>query len=145
MISYEHKSIIVQTVCSLLIPFIMVFALYVLVHGHYGPGGGFQGGVLFGVAIILQRLYLGREAAIKRFPPVVAVVFAAIGLLIYGLAGAIPVFMGGDFLDYGSLPLFWMHGAELRSTGILIIETGVFMGVFGTMVLLFDNLIGERW
>lgn len=145
MIKHEHKSIIVQTVCSLLIPFIMVFALYVLVHGHYGPGGGFQGGVLFGVAIILQRIYLGREAAVIRFPPVLAVVFAAIGLLIYGLAGVVPLFMGGDFLDYGALPLFWLQGAELRSTGILIIETGVFLGVFGTMVLLFDNLIGERW
>jgi len=111
MIEKRFQSIIVQTVCSLLIPFIQLFALYVIIHGHYGPGGGFQGGVLLAVSIILQRLYLGKEMSYKRFPLKLAPVIAAIGMLIFGLAGIIPMVVGGSFLDYAYLPIPWVHGA----------------------------------
>jgi len=143
MIRQRFQSIIVQTVGSLLIPFIQLFALYVIFHGHYGPGGGFQGGVLLAVSIILQRLYLGREISYRKFSPRVAPVLAAIGMLIYGTAGIVPMLYGASFLDYGSLPLFWVHGAELRALGILIVEIGIGLAVFGTLVLIFDNLAGE--
>ncbi|MBM4448843.1 MAG: Na(+)/H(+) antiporter subunit B [Chloroflexi bacterium] len=145
MIKQHYQSIIVQTICSLLIPFIQLFALYVIFHGHYGPGGGFQGGVLLAVSIILQRLYLGIKISHQKFSPRLAMAFAAVGLLIYGLAGIIPMIFGGSFLDYGNLPLFWVHDAERRALGILIVEIGIGLGVFGTLVLIFDNLVGERW
>jgi len=145
MIKQHYQSIIIQTVCSLLIPFIQLFALYVIIHGHYGPGGGFQGGVLLAVSIILQRLYLGHKISNRKFPPRLAMALAATGLLIYGLAGIIPMIFGGSFLDYGNLPLFWVHGAERRALGILIVEIGIGLAVFGTLVLIFDNLVGERW
>ena len=145
MIKQRYQSIIVQTICSLLIPFIQLFALYVIIHGHYGPGGGFQGGVLLAVSVILQRLYLGKAASYRKFPPKVAMVAAIVGMLIYVLAGIIPLFTGGSFLDYGYLPIPWVSGAELRSLGILIVEIGIGLAVFGTLVLIFDNLVGERW
>ena len=145
MIEKRFQSIIVQTICSLLIPFIQMFALYIIIHGHYGPGGGFQGGVLLAVSIILQRLYLGKEISYKRFPPKLALALGATGMLIYGLAGIIPLAMGGSFLDYAYLPIPWVHGAELRALGILIVELGIGLAVFGTLVLIFDNLVGERW
>jgi multicomponent Na+:H+ antiporter subunit B len=145
MIKQRYQSIIVHIICSLLIPFIQLFALYVIFHGHYGPGGGFQGGVLLAVSIILQRLYLGTEVSYQKFPPKLAPVFAAIGMLIFGLAGIIPMLTGGSFLDYGNLPIFWVHGSELRALGILIVEIGIGLAVFGTLVLIFDNLVGERW
>ncbi|MFC1955162.1 Na(+)/H(+) antiporter subunit B [Chloroflexota bacterium] len=145
MIKQRYQSIIVQTVCSLLIPFIQLFALYVIIHGHYGPGGGFQGGVLLAVSVILQRLYLGKAASYRKFPPKVAIITAAVGMLIFGLSGIIPLITGGSFLDYGYLPIPWVSGAELRSLGILIVEIGIGLAVFGTLVLIFDNLVGERW
>lgn len=145
MIKTHYQSIIVQTVCSLLIPFIQLFALYVIVHGHYGPGGGFQGGVLLAVSVILQRLYLGRDVSYRRFSPRLAMVLAAAGMLIFGLSGIVPMFVGGSFLDYAYLPITWVSGAELRSLGILIVEIGIGLAVFGTLVLIFDNLVGERW
>ena len=145
MIKLHYQSIIVQTVCSLLIPFIQLFALYVIIHGHYGPGGGFQGGVLLGVSIILQRLYLGARISYRKFPPKLALALSATGMLVFGLAGVVPMAVGGAFLDYGSLPIFWVHGAELRALGILIVEIGIGLAVFGTLVLIFDNLVGERW
>jgi len=145
MIKQHYQSIVIQTICSLLIPFIQLFALYVIIHGHYGPGGGFQGGVLLAVSIILQRLYLGSKISYQRFSPKLALALAATGLLIYGLAGIIPMIFGGSFLDYGNLPLFWVHDAERRALGILIVEIGIGLAVFGTLVLIFDSLVGERW
>jgi len=145
MIRQHYQSIVVQTICSLLIPFIQLFALYVIFHGPYGPGGGFQGGVLLAVSIILQRLYLGRKLAYQKFPPKLALAFGAAGMLVFGLTGVIPMAFGASFLDYGGLPLFWVHGAELRGLGILIVEVGIGLAVFGTLVLIFDNLVGERW
>jgi len=145
VIKERYQSIIVQVICSLLIPFIQLFALYVIFHGHYGPGGGFQGGVLLAVSIILQRLYLGTADSHRKFPPKLAPALGAIGMLIFGLAGVVPMLFGGAFLDYGNLPLPWVHGAELRALGILIVEIGIGMAVFGTLVLIFDSLIGEGW
>lgn len=145
MIKQRYQSIIVQTVCSLLIPFIQLFAIYVIIHGHYGPGGGFQGGVLLAVSIILQRLYLGKAVSYRKFPPTLAIVVAAVGMLIFGISGMIPLVTGGSFLDYAYLPIPWVSGAELRSLGILIVEIGIGLAVFGTLVLIFDNLAGERW
>ena len=145
MIKQHYQSIIIQTICSLLIPFIQLFALYVIIHGHYGPGGGFQGGVLLAVSIILQRLYLGTKIAYQKFPPKLALALGAVGMLIFGLSGVVPMIFGGSFLDYGNLPLFWVHGAELRALGILIVEIGIGLAVFGTLVLIFDSLAGEKW
>lgn len=145
MIKQRYQSIIIQIICSLLIPFIQLFALYVIFHGHYGPGGGFQGGVLLAVSVILQRLYLGREVSHQKFPPKLAMAFASVGMLIFGLAGIVPMITGGSFLDYAYLPLFWVSGAEMRYLGILIVEVGIGLAVFGTLVLIFDSLVGERW
>ena len=145
MIKLRYQSIIIQTVCSLIIPFIQLFGIYVIFHGHYGPGGGFQGGVLLAVSIILQRLYLGAKAAHQKFPPKAGLIIAVTGMIIFMLAGIIPMITGGIFLDYGSLPIPWVQGAELRSLGILIVEIGIGLTVFGALVLIFDNLVGEKW
>ena len=145
MIRDEYRSNIVQTVTSILVPFVQLFALYVVFHGHYGPGGGFQGGVLLAVSIILQRICCGRAASYKMFPPRLALVFAASGMLIFGLTGIMPMFYGAPFLDYSGLPIFWVQGAELRSLGILIVEIGIALAVFGTLIAIFDTLAGERW
>lgn len=138
------RSIIVRIVCNALIPFIQLFALYVITHGHYGPGGGFQGGAIFGASIILQRLYLGKEVAYKKFPSPLAPAFGAIGMLIYTLAGLVPMATGAMFLDYGHLPFPGMSEPALRNLGILIVEVGIAFSVFGTMVLLFDSLSGGK-
>ena len=145
MIRGQYKSNIVQTIVNIIIPFVQLFALYVVIHGHYGPGGGFQGGVLLAITIILQRFCAGREVSYKKFPPQTALIFAACGMLIFAISGLIPLFVGASFLDYSALPLFWVHGAELRSLGILIVEIGIALAVFGTMVAVFDTLAGRQW
>jgi multicomponent Na+:H+ antiporter subunit B len=135
---------VVEGVSRLLVPFTQIFALYVITHGHYGPGGGFQGGVILAASMMLLRLVLGEEYEHRRFSPTLATFVAAVGMLIYGVAGLLPLVSGGNFLDYAYLPIPGLSSAELRYHGILIVETGVGLVVWGTLVILFDYLIGSE-
>jgi multicomponent Na+:H+ antiporter subunit B len=135
---------VVEGVARFLVPFIQIFALYVISHGHYGPGGGFQGGVILAASMMLLRLSLGEEDEHRRFSPTLASFMAAVGILIYAVAGLLPLAWGGNFLDYAYLPIPGLSSAELRYHGILIVETGVGLVVWGTLVILFDHLIGSE-
>lgn len=140
----KFHNTIVDGVARLIVPFIQIFALYVITHGHYGPGGGFQGGVILAASMMLLRLALGEEEEHWHFSPTAAAAVAATGILIYFGAGILPLVMGGEFLDYAREPIPGLQGPELRSLGILIVETGVSMVVWGTLVILFDYLIGSE-
>jgi len=140
----RYESPIVEIVCRVIVPFVQVFALYVITHGHYGPGGGFQGGVILAASFILLRLSLGRELAHQKLPPRLAIGLGAFGVLLYGLTGLVPLFSGGQYLDYGHLPIPGVSGAELRYLGILIVEIGIAFGVMGIMVGIFDNLVERQ-
>ncbi|MGH7830632.1 MAG: MnhB domain-containing protein [Candidatus Binatia bacterium] len=135
---------VVEGVSSFLVPFIQIFALYVITHGHYGPGGGFQGGVILAASMMLLRLALGEEYEHRRFSPALATFVAAVGILVYTLAGLLPMAWGGSFLDYAYLPIPRLSTPELRYHGILIVETGVALVVWGTLVALFDHLLGRE-
>ena len=140
----RYENVIIQVACCVMIPFIQLFALYVIFHGHYGPGGGFQGGVLLAVSVILLRLYLGTEVSSKKFSTRLLAALAAIGMLVFMLAGLIPMATGGMFLDYAHLPIPGISGAALRYLGILIVEIGIGLAVFGTIVVIYDNLVGGK-
>jgi multicomponent Na+:H+ antiporter subunit B len=135
---------VIEGVAKFLVPYIQVFALYVITHGHYGPGGGFQGGVILAASMMLLRLSLGEDYEHRRFSPQAATCVAAVGLLIYALAGLLPLAFGGSFLDYAYLPIPGLSSAELRYHGILIVECGVALVVWGTLVTLFDHLLGKN-
>jgi multicomponent Na+:H+ antiporter subunit B len=135
---------VVEGVSKFLVPFMQIFALYVIIHGHYGPGGGFQGGVILAASMMLLRLSLGEEYEHRRFSPTAATFVAAVGILIYALAGLVPMAFGGRFLDYAYLPIPGLSSAELRYHGILIVESGVGLVVWGTLVTLFDHLLGSE-
>jgi multicomponent Na+:H+ antiporter subunit B len=131
---------ILRVLSKLLIPLIMLFALYVQFHGDYGPGGGFQAGVIFGAAIILYALMFGLEAAKKVFPPRVLEFFVAFGVLLYGGVGVDAILLGGNFLDYGRLAHESVHGQHL---GILLVELGVGITVAAVMASLFFLFAGR--
>jgi len=129
---------VLDTASRLLVPFMWLFAAYVLIHGHESPGGGFQAGVILAASVILLRLVRGAR------PGVVvsshgALVMACVGPLIYGAIGLAALFFGGNFLDYGTLPL-GLEAAETRAMGTLGIELGVTIGVAGVLVLIYDTL-----
>lgn len=139
----RHDSIIVDLVCRALVPFIQLFALYVLAFGHYSPGGGFQAGAILAGSVLLTRLCLGRGRSHRQFPPNVGPVMAAVGLLVYSGIGLVAMVSGGNYLDYAKLPIPGFEAPMLRYYGIMGVEIGVALGVCGIMVTIFDSLIGE--
>jgi multicomponent Na+:H+ antiporter subunit B len=135
----RHDSVIVITFVRVLVPVAQLFALYVLAYGHYGPGGGFQGGVILGAAYILLALGLGREVFERRVNERVCLGLAAAGVLLYVLTGLAGLVGGSTFLDYSVLPLP-VSPVKARYFGILFIETGVAIAVAATVIVLFCRL-----
>ncbi|OGW78240.1 MAG: hypothetical protein A2Z83_00770 [Omnitrophica bacterium GWA2_52_8] len=135
----RHDSLVVQQVARLLVPPIQLFAYYVLMHGHYSPGGGFQAGVLIGGSLILQLL-VATDRQLRRFSPTREFQGAAGGLAIYFLTGGLALFFGGEFLNYGSLAFFPGSEVHRRYYGILTAEIGVTIVVAMTLLLIFQIL-----
>ncbi len=125
---------ILQTMALLLVPFVILFALYVQFHGDFGPGGGFQAGVIFAAAVILYALAFSLDDAMALIPVQWVLSLAAIGVLIYGGVGVVTLLLGGNFLDYNMLAEDPVHGQHY---GILLIELGVGITVAMVMVAIF--------
>jgi multicomponent Na+:H+ antiporter subunit B len=133
--------IIIRTVARILIPFIQLFALYVIMHGHHSPGGGFQGGVILGASFILYLLTHGVEEATARMSEVKAGLFSSFGLLVYSGIGLLCLILGSNFLDYGELAaLLKVVPARARSLGILGVEIGVGIAVMAVMFSIFFDI-----
>jgi len=133
--------VILRVGAKILIPFILLFALYVQFHGDYGPGGGFQAGVIFAAGFILYALVFGLGNVIKALPPKAAYVCGAAGLSLYMAVGFVTMAMGGEFLNYNVLAHDPAHGQHY---GIIGVELGVLITVFGVMVALFYAFAGRR-
>ncbi|MFK7795018.1 MAG: Na(+)/H(+) antiporter subunit B [Gammaproteobacteria bacterium] len=129
-----RKNPILLESSHLLIPAILLFALYVQFHGDYGPGGGFQAGVIFASGIILYTLLHGTKRAEKVVSLNTAKIFAALGLLLYAGVGVFGLILGGNYLDYNVLAHDPVHG---QHWGILIIEFGVGVTVAGVIISIF--------
>ena len=134
------RSPVVERSVGVLTPLIQVFALYVLLHGHHSPGGGFQGGVLLGAGFILGMLAYGSGTVKNYCSPRLAILTACAGVLIYAGIGVVALAAGGSYLDYASLPMPGVAPEWRRYIGILLVEIGVFLGVAGTMVSVFYSL-----
>ena len=129
----QHKEVL--RVCSkLLIPLIMLFALYVQFHGDFGPGGGFQAGVIFASAFILYALIFGVDVGMKVLSPGARRFFLATGLLLYAGVGIAGMLLGGRYLNYSVLLQDPVAGQHL---GILLIELGVGVTVAAAMITIF--------
>lgn len=118
----------------------MLFGMYVIFHGHYSPGGGFQGGALLAASVLLMRVAGGTQTSSLMVKENITTPLGVIGVVIYFGTGLLAFLMGGSFLDYGSLPIPGLSPEYLRYTGILIIEIGVGIAVMMVMVLIYDKM-----
>lgn len=133
--------LILRVVTKLLMPFILIFALYVQFHGDYGPGGGFQAGVIFGAGFILYGLVFGLDDLRGVLSSGVLRAGFALGLLIFAGVGVAGLMLGGNYLDYNVLAHDPVHGQHL---GILLIEFGVGLTVASVMVSIFYYFAGRE-
>jgi multicomponent Na+:H+ antiporter subunit B len=136
----EH--LIVRVIVKLLVPFVLLFGLYVQMHGDFGPGGGFQAGVIFATGFIVYALVFGVTATIKALPLPVLAALVSLGVIIYAGVGYAALLAGGEFLNYSAFdPHHTQHGQHL---GILLIELGVGITVAAVMITIFITF-AERW
>jgi multicomponent Na+:H+ antiporter subunit B len=136
----EHH-VVVRVIAKLVIAPILLFALYVQFHGDYGPGGGFQAGVIFAAGIILYTLIYGLENGKRLAPDWLLRTLSGCGVLLYAGTGIATMLAGGNFLQYGALAHDPVHGQHL---GILLIELGVGTTVASVMLIIFFHFSGRK-
>ncbi len=133
--------LIIKATCRLIIPFIQLFALYVIAHGHHSPGGGFQGGVIFGAAFILYAVTHDLREGLQRLGERTTYAMCSIGVFIYAGVGTLCLFFRKNFLDYSALAaVLGVDPATARSHGILMVEIGVGIAVMAVMFAIYCNL-----
>lgn len=131
----------VKTTCRMIVPFSMIFALYVIAHGHHSPGGGFQGGVILGASVILYAISHNLRSSLTRISERLAALFCGLGVFIYAGTGLLCSIYGGNYLDYAALSkLLGVDPVTARSHGILMVEIGVGISVMAVMIHLYYNL-----
>lgn len=140
----RHPSENVRTVTGLVVPFILVFGVYVVAHGHYGPGGGFAGGVVLAVGVIVTRFTLAPDVSERLCPPGAAVAALMGGMALFLIAALVPLGAGGAALDYADLPAVGVSDPTRRYLGIFVVEFAVGAAVFGGILFLFDQLVGSE-
>jgi multicomponent Na+:H+ antiporter subunit B len=135
-----HHEAIPRVVAKLLIPFLLLFALYVQFHGELGPGGGFQAGVIVAAALILYGVIFGLSALQRIVPPRLVEILVPLGVLVYGGVGVAGLLAGGNYLDYFVLDADPAHGQE---RGIFWVEIGVLITVSATMTAIYYAFSGR--
>jgi len=130
--------IVIKTVTKALIPFIQLFALYVIAHGEISPGGGFQGGVILGASIILYVIAFGSFEGRRRISEKAGDFFNSLGVLIFAAIGVLSLLLGGVYLDYSVLPLGSQKLAN--QLGMYGIEIGVGITVAAAMITIFFEM-----
>ena len=132
--------LILRIVAKLLIPYILLFGLYVQTHGDFGPGGGFQAGVIFAAGFILYALVFGIANARRVVPPRLMATLTALGVLIFAGVGVAALLMGGNYLEYAA---FADQPARGNHIGIWLVELGVGITVSAVMLTIFLTIAGR--
>jgi multicomponent Na+:H+ antiporter subunit B len=136
-----RRLVVLRVIAKLFFPLILLFALYVHFHGDYGPGGGFQAGVIFATGFILYALAFGLGNAQRVIPHRFLRTMVATGVLIYAAAGMGGILLGGSFLEYNVLAHDRLLGQHL---GIMLIETGVGITVAAVMLIIYYGYVGRQ-
>lgn len=132
--------LVLRVIAKLLIPFMLLFALYVQFHGDFGPGGGFQAGVMGAAAVIFYALIFGLPAARRLVPDAVVESMLALGVLLYAGVGVAGLLLGGNYLDYFVLAADPVSG---QHRGIFWVEAGVLITVSSVMLKIFYVFAGR--
>jgi multicomponent Na+:H+ antiporter subunit B len=137
----RYPSQVVTVVSHLVAPFVMIFGFYIIAHGHYGPGGGFAGGVAVAVAVILFRITTSEERSFRRFPFLIGPLSTLAGMFVFVMTGLIPLIAGGAFLDYAQIEVAGLEASRMRYLGILVVEVAIGFAVAGAILTIFDVLL----
>ncbi|MDI6799722.1 MAG: MnhB domain-containing protein [Actinomycetota bacterium] len=122
------ESVIVKSVVRFLAPFIMLFAVYIMLHGKESPGGGFQAGAILGASIIIYTMTFSYELALSKFFVKVRTLMEGAGPIAFFACGVVALFYNQNFLTYIIPGLDPVTQTAMRSLMIEIIEVGIGIG-----------------
>jgi multicomponent Na+:H+ antiporter subunit B len=138
----DLDDVVVRTVSRIFVPFIQIYGLYVFVHGHGSPGGGFQGGCIMAASFILLSVAYDLREVKRRLSERKNAILCALGVFIYAGTGYLAMLYSGNFLDYGALSnLLPGDPVKARYYGMAMIELGVQITVMAVMVSIFLDLV----
>jgi multicomponent Na+:H+ antiporter subunit B len=144
-VSEGYPDTIIRFIVRQLVPFIQLFALYVVAHGHHSPGGGFQGGVILGASFILLSISFDFRMVLKIMNERWNVLLGNFGVLIYAGIGFLCLLLGSNFLDYSMLSKVLPATDRImaRSHGMLGIEIGVAIAVMAIVISIYLNIVSR--
>lgn len=133
------RSPILQTASRYLLPILILFSIYLLLRGHYYPGGGFVGGLVAAIAFVLHSFAFGTDSTMKIliYRPITLI---PIGLILAALTMFLPVFFGlpimtGLWLDE-PIPVIGLIGSALFfDLGVYLVVIGVVLTILFTISL----------
>jgi multicomponent Na+:H+ antiporter subunit B len=135
-----RRHTVLHVIAKIMIPLIMLYALYVQFHGEYSPGGGFQAGVIFATAFILYGMIYGLRAVFQVVSPKTLCWLMALGVILFAGTGFVSLFLGSHYLDYNVLALDPVYG---QHAGIIFVDLGVGICVAAVMISVFFNFAGR--
>jgi multisubunit Na+/H+ antiporter MnhB subunit len=131
-------SSILQTATRLLMPLLLLFAIFLLLRGHNQPGGGFVGGLVVAASFVLYSIAFGVDAA-RRALPVRSSTLLGIGLLVALVSGLPGVVLGQPFMT--SVWTTIAFGSTKLDVGTpLVFDIGVFLAVIGVVLTIVFTL-----
>ncbi len=138
-------TLIVKTVTRLTIGLILLYGIYIVLHGHLTPGGGFAGGVIIALSFIHLMLAFGKDLAFKKLSRPMTSFFESFGALLFFLV-AVLGFTGGyfflNFLRKGEPFDLFSAGTIPISNIAICLKVGA--GLFAVIVGLTLLKIGSR-
>ncbi|MFH0935663.1 MAG: MnhB domain-containing protein [Candidatus Omnitrophota bacterium] len=136
-------SLIVKTVTRLTVGLILLFGIYIVLHGHLSPGGGFAGGVIIALSFVHLMLAFGKGVALKKISKGLASNLESIGALMF-LSIALFGFLGGSFflniLNKGTPFKLFSAGTIPLSNLAISLKVGVgLFAIFLALVVLEES------
>lgn len=136
----QGMTVIVKTITKFVVPLIILFGVYMILHGHLTPGGGFPGGIIIASAFILLVLAFGKEVSFRKLKLSTASVLESTGALIFLSLAVIGMIIGGwffvNFLPKGyPVKIISAGFIPLANIGIGLKVGGGIFAVFLTLVM----------
>ncbi len=122
------KSLILRTAAKYLLPLLLLFSVFILLRGHYLPGGGFVGGLVAAIAFVLHAFANGTEST-QKFLTYHPATLIPVGLFVAMMSGIVPMFFGQSFLTGTWFPEPFPVIGAVGSP--LFFDIGVYLVVIG--------------
>ncbi|AAU03739.1 DUF4040 domain-containing protein [Rickettsia typhi] len=125
---------IIKYVTNFIIPYIILYSIYIQINGEFSPGGGFQAGVIFASGLVAYNMIYGEQF----FQENILITVAVLGVAIYAIVGIISLFLNDNYLDYYSLTHFIDDKLVAQHIAIFIVEIGIGLTVAAIMSLIYN-------